>query len=131
MGIKGVSDKGLGFPRIGRIKKGEMQPSRNNPDVMKPVDLDYFKIEFEKGFEHLVEKFFGVYPAEPKSINIRLPFNEIPEMWDPFLEAYTASRLLARSDGPAEEGGTVLFRCDGKTGKIIVRNGINLETLIY
>jgi len=134
MAIKGVSDKGLGFPRIGRIRKGEMQPTKKTKDypkdkqVMKPVDLDYFKIEFEKGFEHLAAKFFSVYPAEPKSINIRLPFNEISEMWDPFLEAYTASRLLARSDGPAEESGMVLFRCDGKTGEIIVRNGINLET---
>ncbi len=134
MPIKGVSDKGLGFPQIGRIKKGEMRPTKKtkglskDKQVMRPVDLDYFKIEFEKGFEHLSEKFFAVYPPEPTSINIRLPFNDIKEMWDPFMEAYTASRMLARSDGPAEEGGIVLYRCDPKTGEPVVLNGKNIKT---
>ena len=130
MGIKGVSDKGLDFPEIGRIKKGEMQEKTGrNGKYTAPVDLDYFKIVFSKGFEHLDSVFKAAYPdKEPKAINIFLPFNDIVEMWDPFLEAYTASRLLARSDGPADKDGMVLFRCDPKTGDALVKNGINLET---
>ena len=130
MAIKGLTDKGLSFPQIGRIKKGEMQESKKKKGVMYPVDLDYFKVEFadnEDG-ERLSAMFEKVYGPKPKSINIRLPFNEISEMWDGFLEAYTASRLLAKSDGPTEEGGIVLYRCDGKTGEAIVRNGENIET---
>lgn len=136
MAIKGLTDKGLSFPQIGRIKKGEMRPTKKTKDlpkeqqVMRPVDLDYFKVEFadnEEG-ERLAAIFLGIYGPKPTRINIRLPFNDIVLMWDGFLEAYTASRLLARSDGPTEEGGIVLFRCDGKTGETIVRNGENIES---
>ena len=133
MPIKGLTDKGLSFPQIGRIKKGEMIPVQGKQGVMRPVDLDYFKVEFadtEEG-EALAAKFVAAFGPEPKSIDIFLPFNEIDQMWDGYLEAYTASRLLARSDGPAEEGGVVLFRCDGKTGETIVRNGENLETGLH
>ena len=136
MAIKNLTDKGLGLPQIGRIKKGEMQPTQKtkhlpkDKQVMKPVDLDYFKVEFADSpeGEKLAAKFYKKYGAEPKSIDIRLPFNEIEEMWDGFLEAYTASRRIAQSDGKPEDGGIVLYRCDGKTGETIVSNGINLKT---
>ena len=130
MAIKGLTNKGLSFPQIGRIKKGELVPVQGKPGVTRPVDLDYFKVEFsdDKEGEALAALFQQVYGPEPKSINIRLPFNEIENMWDGFLEAYTASRLLARSDGKPEDDGVVLFRCDGKTGEHIVRNGENIET---
>jgi len=130
MPIKGLTNKGLSFPQIGRIKKGEQVPVQGKPGVTRPVDLDYFKVEFSDDPEGVALEalFFKLYGAEPKSINIRLPFNEIEQMWDGFLEAYTASRLMARSDGKPEDGGIVLFRCDGKTGEHIVRNGENLET---
>ena len=127
MAIKGLTNRGLSFPQIGRIKKGEMI-TKNNKTY--PVDLDYFKVEFADSPEGVLleAKFLAAYGLEPKSINVRLPFNEISEMWDGYLEAYTASRLLARSDGMPEDGGMVLYRCDGKTGATIVRNGENLET---
>ena len=130
MAIKGLTDKGLSFPQIGRIRKGKMVPVKGKEGVMRPVDLDYFKVDFadDPEGERLAAKFTEVYGAEPKSINIFLPFNEIDQMWDGFLEAYTASRLLARSDGPTVEGGVVLYRCDGKTGEALVLNGENLET---
>jgi len=128
MPIKNVTNKGLSFPKIGRIKKGEMQPTANGQST-KPVDLDYFKVEFEPGCEDAAAKFAAAYPDEkPTSINIRLPFNDIELMWDAFLEAYTAARLIARSDGKPEDGGMVLYRCDTKTGEAIVFNGINAET---
>lgn len=133
MAIKGLTNKGLSFPQIGRIKKGELVPVQGKPGVTRPVDLDYFKVEFSDDAEGqaLTALFLAEYGAKPKSINIRLPFNEISSMWDGFLEAYTASRLLARSDGKPEDDGVVLFRCDGKTGEHIVRNGENLETGLH
>ena len=82
MPIKNVTDKGLSFPEIGKIKKGEKQPVQGKPGVMKPVDLDYFKIEFNPGFEHLADKFFSEYEQEPTQIQVTLPFNEIDRMWD-------------------------------------------------
>jgi len=112
MAIKGLTNKGLDFPQIGRIKKGEMRVTKKTKDlpkdkqVMRPFDLDYFKVEFAdtpEG-EELAAVFLKAYGPKPKAINIRLPFNDIVEMWDGFMEAYTASRLLARSDGPPEEG---------------------------
>lgn len=127
MPIKGITDRGLSFPQIGRIKKGEMITKGNKT---YPVDLDYFKADFAEGEEgdKLREIWLAVYGEQPKEINIFLPFNEIVSMWDAHLEAYTASRMLARSDGPADKGGIVLFRCDGKTGETLVRNGENIES---
>jgi len=126
MPIKNVTDKGLSFPMIGKIRKGEKVDIGQGRS--RPVDLDYFKIEFEPQFEHLAEKFFAHYPAEPKEIQVTLPFNEIERMWDAFLEAYTASRLLARSDGKPEDGGIIIYQCDGKTGEVIVANGKDVKT---
>ena len=130
MPIKGLTDKGLSFPQIGRIKKGEMVTKKGKT---YPIDLDYFKVEFADSPEGEVlrTKFVAAYGEKPKSINIFLPFNEIDQMWDGYMEAYVASRMLAKSDGPPEEGGVVLFRCDGKTGETIVRNGENLETGLH
>ena len=45
------------------------------------------------------EQFNIVYGERPKEINILLPFDDIDAVWDIWLEAYTASRLIARSDG--------------------------------
>ena len=120
MPIVGLTDRGLSFPQIGKIRKGEMVKKGNKT---YPTDLDYFKIDFAEGEDELSAKFFTAYGDQPKEINIFLPFNEIKQMWDGYMESYTASRMLARSDGE-----NVIFRCDGKTGEAEVMNGLNLET---
>lgn len=126
MPIKNVTNKGLSFPEIGRIKKGETVEIGQGKS--KPVDLDYFKVEFNPGFEQLENKFFAVYDREPKAIQIVLPFNEIDRMWDAYLEAYTASRMIARSDGKPEDGGIILYKCDPKTGEALILNGRDVAT---
>ena len=120
MPIIGVTNKGLSFPEIGRIKKGEMVTKGKKS---YPTDLDYFKVEFVEGEDEAEQKFRQVYGEKPKEINIFLPFNEIDLLWDAFLESYTASRMIARSDGEY-----VIYRCDPKTGEAIVMKGKNLTT---
>ncbi|HUW23729.1 MAG TPA: hypothetical protein VMW39_06845, partial [bacterium] len=117
MPIIGVTTKGLSFPEIGRIRKG-MKGEKGNP-----IDLDYFRVEFSEGEEETENKFMAIYGSEPKEINIFLPFNEIESMFDGWLEAYVASRMLARSDGE-----WVHYRCDSQTGEAIVLNGIDVKT---
>lgn len=94
MPIKGLTDRGLAFPEIGQIRKGAKKEA-NKPGA----DLTYFRVEFSE-FEQATEAAFrNVYGDQPKEIRIILPFNEIERMWDAWLEAYTAGRLVARSDG--------------------------------
>ena len=118
--IIGLTDRGLSFPQIGKIRKGEMVKEGNKT---YPTDLDYFRVDFAEGEDELATKFQAAYGEQPKEINIFLPFNEVSQMWDGFMESYTASRMLARSDGE-----NVIFRCDGKTGETLVMNGKNLES---
>lgn len=118
MPIKGLTDRGLAFPEIGQIRKGGKK-GKNMPGK----DLTYFRVEFGETEQKAQEKFSAAYGAEPKAIRIILPFNEIERMWDAWLEAYTAGRMVARSDGEF-----IVYAVDSKTGKIAVKNGIDLST---
>jgi len=115
MAIKGLTDRGMAFPEIGQIRKGAKKTS-NRPGK----DLDHFRVEFAEGEEEAAIRFAQAYPG-PKITEIRivLPFNEITRMWDPFLEAHTAGRMVARSDGEK-----YLYLIDTKTGEIVVNNGV-------
>lgn len=120
MPIKGLTDRGLSFPEIGSIRKGiKVTKTRDDgTQYQVPKDLDYFRVTFDER-EHLSrQKFLMVYGPEPKEINIILPFDEIERVWDPWLEAYTAGRMIARSDGER-----FWFLVDTETRDIIVRNG--------
>jgi hypothetical protein len=112
MPIKGLSDRGLAFPEIGQIrkgaKKGEKGPGK---------DLTYFRVEFDELEKVAAANFREAYKDQPTAIRILLPFNEIERMWDPWLEAYTAGRLVARSDGEF-----ITYQLDDK-GEVIVHGG--------
>ena len=118
MGIKGLTDRGLSFPEIGQIRKGAKKEG-NRPGF----DLTYFRVEFDEREVEAAEKFHSVYGEKPAEIRIVLPFNDIPRMWDAWLEAYTAGRMIARSDG---EYYTYLI--DTKTGEILVKSGLDVKT---
>ena len=115
MPIKGISDRGLSFPEIGQIRKGA--PKGNN----RPgKDLTYFRVEFGENEEKSIEAFTKAYGETPTAIRIILPFDDIEEVWQSWLEAYTAGRMVARSDGEF-----LRYLVDTKTGDIIVKNGVN------
>ncbi len=125
MAIKGLTDRGLSFPEIGQIRKGikVKAKTKDGREIEIPKDLDYFRVEFAEAEQEAETTFRKTYGEKPTEIKIILPFNEIDRMWDPFLEAYVASRMIARSDGE-----NVLYLVDGKTGEVLVKNGIDLKT---
>lgn len=108
MAIKGLTDRGLSFPEIGSIRKGAKK-TENRPGA----DLKYFRVEFDGEETETAAKFAALYKNTPSAIKIILPFNEIERCWDPYLEAYTAGRMVARSDGER-----YLYRQDLTTGKV-------------
>lgn len=111
MPIKGLTDRGLAFPEIGQIRKGAKKPDRGPGQ-----DLTYFRVEFDEQEKQTADAFLKVYGPKPAYIRIILPFNEVERMWDAWLEAYTAGRLVARSDGEF-----IAYQLDDH-GEVIVHN---------
>lgn len=115
MTIKGLTDRQLSFPQIGNIRKGAKKSAANRPGQ----DLKYFRVEFDASEKEAEATFSKIYGDRPTEIRILLPFNEVEENFDAFLEAYTAGRMVARSDGER-----ILYLVDVNTGKQVVINGI-------
>ena len=118
MPIIGLTDRGLAFPELGHIRKGAKKTG-NKPGA----DLTYFRVEFDEREQKAEQEFRRLYGNEPSAIRIVLPFNEIERMWDAWLEAYTAGRMIARSDGER-----YIYLIDCNTGKLLVKNGIDIAT---
>lgn len=114
MPIKGLSDRKLSFPSIGTIRKGA--PKDEKGQLGK--DLTYFRTEFDEQETVATQTFLKKYGAEPREINILLPFDDIDRCWENWLEAYTAGRMVARSDGEK-----FIYLVDTKTGEIKVKDG--------
>lgn len=117
MTIKGLTDRGQAFPQIGDIRKGDKGGNRG-----APRDLQYFRVEFDEREADAAGAFRQAYGDKPTEINIFLPFNEIERCWDAWCEAYTAGRMVARSDGEY-----FLYLVDIKTGAMIVRDGLRAD----
>lgn len=131
MGIKGLTDRGADFPEIGRIRKGgEVEEGSHKPGP----DLDYFRVTFEDAEKHMADRLLEIAGPAPKELPIVLPFNRVEDVWDAWIEGYTAGGLVYRSNGngPAEvaagEPGIVFWR-DPLTGDTLVRNGLALRDL--
>lgn len=112
MPIRGLTDRGLSFPEIGSVRKGEPK-TENKPGK----DLTYFRVEFDEREEKTRNEFVKRYGNEPRAINILLPFDDIDRVWDAWYEAYTAGRMVARSDGEH-----FLYLVDVRTGQIAVKD---------
>lgn len=113
MPIYGLTDRGLSFPEIGRIRKGDTGGKNG-----APRDLNYFRVEFDSKEVEARVIFDRKYGREPQELNIILPFNEIERCWDAYLEAYTAGRMVARADGKQ-----YIYLVDTRTGNTLVKNG--------
>jgi len=114
MPITGLTDRGLAFPEIGQLRKGGAKDA--NGYVGK--DLNYFRVTFDEAETTAIETFKRVYGDQPKEINILLPFDDIDRVWDAWMEAYPAGRMVARTDGTK-----YIYRVDPKTGEVLVKNG--------
>lgn len=113
MSIKGLTDRKMAFPEIGQIRKGAAK-TENAPGK----DLTYFRVTFDEREAEAFKKFSSVYGEQPQEINILLPFDEIDRCWEAWLEAYTAGRMVARSDGEK-----FIYLVDTKTGEVVVKDG--------
>jgi len=114
MSIKGLTDRNMGFPEIGQIRKGAPKGEKS-----PGKDLTYFRVTFDERETEAAKLFIQVYGAQPTEIRVILPFNETERMWDAWLEAYTAGRMVARSDGEK-----FIYLVDTKTGEVKVKNGL-------
>lgn len=115
--IKGLTNRGAAFAQIGNIRKG-VKVIKDG--VERPVDLKYFRVEFDEQEKERAEKFKKVYGEQPTEINILLPFDDIDRCWDAWCEAYTAGRMVARSDGEH-----FLYLVDLETGEQVVVDGVD------
>lgn len=118
MPIKGLTDRGLAFPEIGKIRKGAPK-AQNAPGA----DLKYFRVEFDEKETDAAATFRAVYGQRPDEIYIVLPFNEIERQFEAWLEGYSAGRMVARSDGEI-----YTYLVDSETGEILVKNGLDVKT---
>jgi hypothetical protein len=116
MPIKGLTDRGLAFPQIGVIRKGAPK-GQNAPGK----DLAHFRVEFDENEVAAAQTFRDAYGETPTQIKIVFPFNEVERVWDAWLEAYVASRLLARSDGE-----TIIYW--RKDGRVLAAGGVAAVT---
>jgi len=114
--IKGLTDRDVAFPQIGIIRKGAAKPTEGRPRPGR--DLEYFRVVFDEQEHKSEQEFRNVYGDKPQEINILLPFDEIPRVWDAFYEAYTAGRMVAQADGER-----YLYLGDIATGAVTVHEG--------
>lgn len=116
MAIKGLTHRGEAFPVIGQIRKGKKEQLGNGKS--KPVDLQYFRVVFDEEEAKAEELFKARYGEKPSEIDILLPFGEVDKQWVTYLGAFTASRLVARSDGERLE-----YLANPDTGDILIKDG--------
>lgn len=93
MPIKGLTDNGAAFPRIGELRKGGVKsdPKRPGPD------LDYFR--FTSSVPGVENRFGSIYGKEPQSVNVFLPYHTTEENFEAWKEAWVAGGLQHRCDG--------------------------------
>lgn len=93
MPIKGLTDRGASLPQIGTLRKGDKKASATMPGK----DLDHFRFVTED--TDAESAFLAAYGAQPRSINVFLPFATVDENFEAWMEEYTASALKHRCDG--------------------------------
>jgi hypothetical protein len=114
--IYGLTNRPLTFAEIGQIRKGgEKTIVNGKPSIGR--DLDYFRVVFDENEKASHDEFCKAYGDKPKMINILLPFDDISRVWDAYLEAYTAGRMIARTDGEK-----FIYWVDPSTGEFKVSN---------
>jgi hypothetical protein len=99
MPIKGVTDRNrVRIPTIGHLRKGT---EKINGKLGKDLD-DHFR--FDSDDPELVERFYELYGDKPNYIRVSLPYPEVRQNFDPYLEEWRST----------SQGGLLLRRCDGE-----------------
>lgn len=122
MPIHGLTDVPKAFLKLGQIRKGE-----RDPQTGAPRDLEYFRVTFHPNEKECEELFRSVYGEKPTSINIRLAFPSVEEVYDANYECYAKGGLIAKASSTQnqttlqEEIKWIFYR-DHQTGEVLVRN---------
>ena len=118
--IAGLTNVPKAFLRLGHIRKGERDPKTGFPK-----DLDYFRVTFNNQPE-CEEAFREAYGDKPTSINIRLAFPNVEEVWDANYEAYSKGGMLAKAASSPSQGLYWIFYRRHDDGVVLVRNGVGV-----
>jgi hypothetical protein len=99
MPIKGITDRNrVRIPTIGHLRKGS---EKANGKFGKDLD-DHFR--FDSDDPALVERFYELYGDKPNYIRVALPYPEVRQNFDPYLEEWRST----------SQGGLLIRRCDGE-----------------
>lgn len=93
--IKGLTDRHEALPQIGSISKGAPKSADGKMGREQP----FFRVDFDERDTASRDAFDKIYGKQPTILHVVVAFNEKERFWDAWLEAYTASMLVARSDG--------------------------------
>lgn len=98
MAIKGLTDRGASFPRIGELRKGAEKPQTGN---MPGKDLDYFR--FTSDDDDAVKAFEEAYGKQPRAIRCYLPYKDVESNFGTYMEEWLAGGLVRRCNGETIE----------------------------
>ena len=96
MAIKGLTDRGATFPRIGELRKGDAKPDKGIGR-----DLDYFR--FTSDDAAALEAFKAAYGEQPRSIRCYLPYPTPEQNFGAWMEEWQAGGLIRRCNGESIE----------------------------
>lgn len=91
MAIKGLTDTGASFPRIGKLRKGDVKPVKG-----PGKDLPYFR--FDTTDQKAANDFAAAYGDQPTDINILFPHPTIDRNFQTAMEAYGSGGIERRCD---------------------------------
>jgi len=130
MPIYGVLQRGLRFPRLGTIRKGIQAPVLNKtthkPETYQdgtvktyPKEVPYWVIHCDPTAQSALDAIYDIYGTrEIAELHVFVPAPVPADNFDYWFEAYTASQLVARSDGQY-----LTWLSDTTTGETLVRDG--------
>jgi hypothetical protein len=122
--LAGLTDRPKMFLKIGQIRKGE-----RDPETGKMIDLDYFRVTFraDVNVDAAQDVFKQAYGEHPRSLNVRLAFPTIPEVWDANLECYSKGGMIAKAGSTVENGKIRyfwIFYRDHDTMEVLIRDSM-------
>jgi hypothetical protein len=130
MPIYNILKRGLRFPRLGTIRKGAQVPvidtqtrkpktNAQGEAIMRPVEKPYWVFHTDATQKDTLEQIYQAYGTnEIPELHVFLPLPDAQSNFDFWLEAYTASQLVARSDEQ-----TVTYLSDITTAETLIRDG--------
>lgn len=91
MTIKGLTNTSASFPRIGKLRKGDVKSAK-----APGRDLPYFR--FDSSDQKAVNDFEAAYGEQPTKVNVLFPHPTVERNFQTAMEAYGAGGIERRCD---------------------------------